>query len=453
MIISKITTKNFKILKNFTWELNEGINLIYGDNASGKSTLIEIFEFLDEVFTRESNIKAELQVNPYMNPVFINNNMMNMNRALYERYKTIGSKNHEPIEITIEYSVGSKRYEYYLELEKGDLVAREWLVAIGKKEAERIVFKRVDKKGNYQGELVNEISELGNLLAVNSNNNSLISRILYLLDYEDMNDLRKVNSFPEILNLIDGFAMINRYARGNEVYEKRLTLHNGEIENILLPYQRVNGFNSQTLREVREIMNKQVRRFAKVATELDNNIIDVVVEERKSNQPNSIITISPESNVIEFVMCFIKMIDNKEVSIEYNIESNGTKNFLKYFKTYELLFKKVSESNKRVTLFDEFGANLHDALTQNIFKDIAKATFKRNKQIIFTTHCTDLLTIHEKWFDNKNKYILKNDLGNISLKNLKGIDVKENNKIKYINGAYGGNSSLMNEFEIEELYE
>lgn len=453
MIIKKINTKNFKILKDFTWELNEGINLIYGDNASGKSTLIEIFEFLDEVFTKESNIKAELSQNPFVNPNFVNPSMFAINRALYERYKTIGTKNHIPIEIEIEYLIDGTKYKYEISIEKDDLVSRESLSFIDKKKKEINIFKRLDKKGNYEGVLIDEINESGQIIGVTSGNNSIVSRIMYLVDWGNFNS-KGINSINKFNHLISGFAMINKYNRGNEIYVKHLTLTNGDSEQILIPFQSLSARDKQDIKFTREKMTNQAKRFYKVASEFDPNIVDVGIDERtvNKNNANEFMAFNDNGNFenVEFVMQFVKMIDNKEERIDFNIESNGTKAFIKYFRVFEIIFNK---SNKKVTLFDGFGANLHDALTKNIFVDIAKAASKRRKQVIFTTHCSDLLNINESWFGNKNKYILTNNHSKIKIKNLVGTDVKENNKMKYLNGAYQGNSSLMNTFEIEDMYE
>jgi len=42
-----LKVKNFKSFADFEINLNkQNVNLIYGDNGSGKSTFIEIFDFL-----------------------------------------------------------------------------------------------------------------------------------------------------------------------------------------------------------------------------------------------------------------------------------------------------------------------------------------------------------------------------------------------------------------------
>jgi len=41
MHIERINIKNFKIFKSFTIELNDGINILVGDNEAGKSTILE----------------------------------------------------------------------------------------------------------------------------------------------------------------------------------------------------------------------------------------------------------------------------------------------------------------------------------------------------------------------------------------------------------------------------
>jgi putative ATP-dependent endonuclease of OLD family len=41
MIIERVKIENYKCFKQFSIELNEGINILVGDNESGKSTILE----------------------------------------------------------------------------------------------------------------------------------------------------------------------------------------------------------------------------------------------------------------------------------------------------------------------------------------------------------------------------------------------------------------------------
>src|SRR3989339_1644750 len=62
-MISKIVIQNFKIFDNFSLELNEDINIIVGDNESGKSTILEAINL---ALTRKINGRPiEVELSPF----------------------------------------------------------------------------------------------------------------------------------------------------------------------------------------------------------------------------------------------------------------------------------------------------------------------------------------------------------------------------------------------------
>ena len=62
MLIKKIQVNNFGNLKNKEIELKEGINLIYGENESGKSTLLK---FITSIFYGINKTKNGKRISDY----------------------------------------------------------------------------------------------------------------------------------------------------------------------------------------------------------------------------------------------------------------------------------------------------------------------------------------------------------------------------------------------------
>lgn len=422
MIIENIKTKNFKILSDFSWDLNEGVNLIYGDNGSGKSTLVEIFTFLDETFTRELNLTSHLMP---QNPFMLQRKMT----TLFQKYATKGIKSHDPIMVKIKYAVGNTKFEYKISLSAKDSIQEEYLHYIKKSGEIEIIFSKNKEKGEYSGKLIEELKTTGNLIAVNVDKKiSIVSRLIYLTNQNFSFD--KLSSFTSVKHLFAGFLITNEFSRikyNSEHLNHRLA--GGPTETLLLPLQRTAGLSYQHQNDLLKKMSDQAKRFSKLATQFDENIIEVKVEPSKENKD-------------EIRMYFMKMINGKPEPIDFAEESSGTLLFTRYFELFEMIQNK---KDKAISVFDEFGSMLHDTLTINIFKELLNINKRQRKQIVITTHSSDLLNIYEsKTFDNKNKFVLENNFGKLSMSNLKGTDIKENKKVKFQNGAYGGNNSLQN---------
>ena len=60
MKISLLTVKNFKKFRNREFPFNERVNIIVGDNDTGKSTLLECIELVINGYYRGKPISAQL---------------------------------------------------------------------------------------------------------------------------------------------------------------------------------------------------------------------------------------------------------------------------------------------------------------------------------------------------------------------------------------------------------
>ncbi len=67
MIVKKLILENFKRYRNQSFEFNDDINIIVGDNESGKSSLLEALEICLNFTYRGRSLNAELMIDLFNN--------------------------------------------------------------------------------------------------------------------------------------------------------------------------------------------------------------------------------------------------------------------------------------------------------------------------------------------------------------------------------------------------
>lgn len=119
-LITNIEVENFKSFKKFNLNLND-LNIIIGENATGKSNFVEIFEFLRDIITRDFKeairIHGGLEFLPNVNikdknPMKIKLEMMSTEDILFEK----ALNNYE----TKKYWGPINKVEYYIEVSFSD---------------------------------------------------------------------------------------------------------------------------------------------------------------------------------------------------------------------------------------------------------------------------------------------------------------------------------------------
>lgn len=91
MVINKIIVENYKCLENFELDLNNDLNIIVGDNETGKSTLLEAVNL---ALTGQLNGRSvSYEISPYL-----------FNKSVVKKYieQIKKGQNPEPPKIIIE---------------------------------------------------------------------------------------------------------------------------------------------------------------------------------------------------------------------------------------------------------------------------------------------------------------------------------------------------------------
>ena len=120
MIINEMILKNFLSFRNLEYKPAPNINIIFGENGSGKTNILKVFKFINDVFAKATiNYQKKTTYNEY--PY----NQEEQNQNLHEKYSTLNSN--EPIEVTIKGKYQGKNFEYYISIKENDYIIKEYL--------------------------------------------------------------------------------------------------------------------------------------------------------------------------------------------------------------------------------------------------------------------------------------------------------------------------------------
>lgn len=402
MKITKIYLNNYKQYQNFEWNINENVNvnLIYGQNASGKSTLLSIRRFFTRLFY--SSINPEL----------------NSFSTIFNEFSTM--ENDDDIEVNLQFRKSKKYYEYQLKLGKNDQVTFERLSLLtDRKEFKEEVFsKEYRKKINidylkdtYKNEIIN--------LDENTHGSIIASAMILLNKYRDVQDEMTILVPSIFMKLVD---KRNR----EDVYKETYTSY--FFEELSLRNQMLIDVDNLNL--LKDDMESFIEQFSVFVREIDKTVIDVKLQTIPQNNQSFLVT-----------LLFVKRINKKIFEIPLNIESNGTKTYLEMFREYSQI---IDPSQVNAVFIDEFGSYLNETLIVKFYEKIHRDATKFEKQIFIATHSAILLSkefinipVDKDW--NKGKWVIdKGHLGVPKIKNLAGLNKKYNTYSAFINGLLGG---------------
>jgi hypothetical protein len=409
MIINEMILKNFLSFRNLEYKPSPNINIIFGENGSGKTNILKAFKFINEVFSKATiNYQKKTINNEYTY------NQEDQNQNLYEKYSTYNSN--EPIEVNIKGKYQGKNFEYYISIKENDYIIKEYLKFFENSRGKpRELFL---KEGSQTEVKLFKNKKFNNIIQksiTNNNNISFISSFRFsnneLKEYSTIQEEKNQEEEP-VLNILEGLLK-NIFVEG-EYREQHNKKENDNLAIKATFFKNMNEINEQENKYL-----KNAETFSSFIQQLDNFSRGTVVKRTMPDERNTILELYHK-----------KLIDGVELEIPFSHESNGTKKFIAFFNS----INKAKDGY--LSIFDEFNAYLHDNLVEKSI-DLLKRECSDN-QFFITTHNLNILNYN--FLDNEEKQIIIRDqkLGNTLIRDLKGTNLRENKEHYYKLGKYGG---------------
>ena len=420
-----IKAKNFKSLKNIEFNLNRTKNItndfiaIYGENGSGKTNLVELFKFLQQMtISRSFDVSWNMLPKEFFDlkdkmldgvPMEIRS-MWELKLDL-EEYRMI--KEEEDTEIEYGFKIKDKEGFYYVRFNK-EIVEEKLYFFVNKQNG--YYFKLYKNEKTIKKELNN------NIFTNDKYNKELEENIekywgkysfLSLIDFElkDKNKEYITNNISDRL-----FDIINKL--------KLMTVHVNKWVSNLIPD---NYMKQMALYDLKSgVVSKDKLDEIKKYEEVLNIFFTQAYADIKSVK----YVIEEKEDKIKYRLFFNKIIGGNLKSIPIELESEGTRKIVEEFDNL------IGAIMGDTVVIDEIDNGIHDLLMKNIILSIKDEI---TGQLIITTHNTLLLEILPK----ECIYILSTDYeGNKNICTIKeyGIKIQRNHNARdlYFKGLFGG---------------
>ena len=420
-----IKAKNFKSLKNIEFNLKRTKNItndfiaIYGENGSGKTNLVELFKFLQQMTIARTfdvswnmlpkeffDLKDKMvdKVPMEMKPIW----ELTLN---LEEYRML--KEEEDTEIEYGFKINGKEGFYS--------------VKFNKEIVEEKLYFFVNKQNGYYFKL----SKNGKEIQKELNNNIFVNE-KYNKELED--NIEKYWGKYSFLSLLtfemkeknEEFIVNNISFKLFEIINK-LTSMTVHVNKWFLKFIPDNYIRKLALLDLKEgIVSKdridQIKKYEEV--------LNIFFTQAYADIKSVKYTIEEKEDKIKYRLYFNKIIGGDLKSIPIQLESEGTKRIVEEFDT--LIGAIMGET----VVIDEIDNGIHDLLMKNIILSIKDEI---TGQLIITTHNTLLLEILPK----ECIYILSTDYeGNKNINTIKeyGIKIQKNHNARdlYFKGLFGG---------------
>ncbi|MBQ7969258.1 MAG: ATP-binding protein [Clostridia bacterium] len=391
--------------------------VVYGANASGKSNLIEVFQFIK--YCVEKTIPIE---------------------AISKFCKTNKSNIDKPSLFELQFTVGNKFYAYGFSIVLNTrTIESEWLYELYQNGTQKTLFEREKGKKPVIGEDIN---------LTDSDNAKLTT---YLEDFEENSS----SLFLTIMNRGKKYAYDSKLLFFKEVYEwisKNLI--------IVTPNTSLRSFEYYYDNASLSLISDLIKTFDTGITEV--NVVEISMEELGKELPppifESIISdikekTEDEKNIeIKLSMRSDRSFFNIEVKkgqppkittislkhgksfykFKYEEESDGTR------RLFDLLDILLNKTNDTVYIVDEMERSLHPKLTSRFIELFDKIHLSNNMQLIFTTHESSIMD--QKLFRRDEIWFVERNNENVSsIYSLDKFKERYDKKLSkaYLEGRYG----------------
>ncbi|WOO86501.1 ATP-binding protein [Mollicutes bacterium LVI A0039] len=409
MKIKRIYVENVQAFKQLEYFPEDNINLLLGENGSGKSSFVEIFDLLTMIYNKDSMSKQLLkskdtEIISELRTVF----------SLYDNYSTIGDE--DDIKIDIDFELNKKNGSYAIHINKDNEICYESMdYALNSRKAN--IYKRFSSN-----EVITNYNSIKN--AILKYDLALTSSVVSHIDFlSDLDIIAKGSSEIQFINaMADSITAHHQYHK-NSFHMERLGVIQSNIK-----------IDSSVLENFKDMVeDKLLPLFREFVYQIDSNVIDVIYKR----------TYLENEDKYEMELYFTKLLGGKELDVPFSKESTGTQKYLDYFN-----FIHHAKINDSVFIWDEFGAYLHDNLARKVFDYTCKIMKQYDRQMFVTTH--NIYFIDSKVLTNKEKQLIENIDGQRKIRNLAGIDNKDKISKRYLEGYYGAIPSLSDIWEENE---
>lgn len=389
------------------------LGLIYGANASGKTTIVVALNFLRDLVLNPDSIKTE---------------ELNFNPFLFDEQTPIQNSI-----LSIEFVQNNTRYYYEVEFNKRAIVKEELNYY---KPNKAIVFKRTT-------DLVNQFTEIS--FGSKIKKDKVFEKTLEantLWNNTVLGGFLKTNIvLPELKDVTDWFSN----------YLKPLILTKTILEMYVIDKINKTEINKITLTDILKKADFNISNIIIREKEIEKNqdlvkLLDSQLS-RNKYEKSKFVTTTVVADKVKFKSTDIEFehtISDLKYNLSFNDESQGTQRYFGFAGLLSLLI-----DNSIAFPIDELESSLHpDLLIHFLLTFLINA---KNSQIIATTHNREFLEDKDIFRNDVIWFTEKNELSSTELYSLDDFDTKIiRNKSNILNaykaGKFGGTPRLFDKY-------
>lgn len=421
-MFSRIVLDNFKSFDHFEFDLRQNkaektvknIAVIYGENAIGKSTVVDAFKLLSKVKNSITSNKFSNQLfggkitdlSNQISKLYINDDFLYSATEYIPIYKKIGSS--ENMRVKYELFVGSDKYDYRIAFDSASIV-EEKLFINGDLGFGMDRYGNADLSVNhfFSEELKNLISERFKMFSGKHTLLACINSVYAEIDraYGDKNISKTIRAFMFELEKLHVFKESTNFPAMLKFDSK------------LLPILVFGNYLDSMKRQLENTKLALTMFFSSIYSNISRVDYDIEVS---------------SNNTRTYNLVFIENSGEHESRVPYNLASTGTKKLLELFPTF---YEIVSGDN--IVVIDEIDSGINDILLKAIFDSLGSDV---KGQLIVTTHNTLLLkNINKKFIYLLDRDMNTNQVISYSL-DVFGRQIQSGTDVvgQYLKGLYGG---------------